>query len=293
MALTIRSGVWRGRSAVGKRAAVANSGIRAVPAFRLLGRGDRPERPPAGTPVAVTPGVSKTAILLLLGVAVGMAAAPGSQAAERGTLAGVVRLDGPAPTRSPLQVYKNADICGPTVPDDRLVVGRDGGLRFAVVTIEGVQNGDKPERDVAHALDNRRCRFQPHVQVAEVGQWLELSNSDPILHNADARLGAETIFNLALPPDRRVRRPLARSGRIAITCDVRHTWMNAFVIVTDHPYHTVTDADGAYEIRDVPTGRYTVSVWHEELGTREVPVTIEAARTATVDVAYPAAAVSP
>jgi hypothetical protein len=131
------------------------------------------------------------------------------------------------------------------------------------------------------------------VQVAEVGQWLEISNSDPILHNADARLGSETLFNLGLPPDRRVRRPLARSGHIAITCDVRHTWMSAFVIVTDHPYHTVTDADGAYEIRDVPPGRYTVTVWHEELGARETPVTIEAGRTATADVAYPAEAVRP
>jgi hypothetical protein len=80
---------------------------------------------------------------------------------------------------------------------------------------------------------------------------------------------------------------------MAITCDVRHTWMSAFVVVTDHPYHTVTDAYGAYEIRDVPAGRYTLSVWQEELGTREAPVTVEAARTATVDVAYPAEAVRP
>jgi hypothetical protein len=131
------------------------------------------------------------------------------------------------------------------------------------------------------------------VQVAEVGQWLEIANSDPILHNADARLGTDTLFNLGLPPGRRVRRPLARTGRIAFTCDVRHTWMGAFVIVAEHPYHTVTDAEGAYEIRDIPPGRYTVSVWHEELGTRETPVTIEAGRTATADVAFPAGAVHP
>ena len=64
--------------------------------------------------------------------------------------------------------------------------------------------------------------------------------------------------------------------------------MSAFVVVTDHPYHTITDAYGAYEIRDVPPGRYTLSVWHEELGTREAPVTVEAGGTATVDVAFPA-----
>jgi len=62
--------------------------------------------------------------------------------------------------------------------------------------------------------------------------------------------------------------------------------MSAFVVVAEHPYHTVTDAEGAYEIRGVPPGRYTVSVWHEELGTRETPVTIEAGGTTTADVAY-------
>jgi hypothetical protein len=227
-------------------------------------------------------------MLVALAVAVGVAAPLSAPAVERGTVTGTVRLDGPAPTRAPLPVYKHPEVCGASVPDDRLVVGPGGGLRFAVVTIEGVRNGSRAERDAVHDLDNRQCRFEPHVQVAEVGQWLEISNSDPILHNADARLGTETLFNLALPPGRRVRRPLARSGRIAITCDVRHTWMSAFVVVTDHPYHTVTDAYGAYEIRDVPPGRYTLSVWHEELGTRDAPVTVEAARTATVDVAYPA-----
>ena len=233
------------------------------------------------------------AMTLAVGLAIGAGAPLPAQAADRGILAGVVRVEGPAPARAPLPVYKHAEICGAGVPDDRLVVGPGGGLRFAVVTIEGVRNGDKPERDVAHLLDNRRCRFEPHVQVAEVGQWLEIVNSDPILHNADARLGAETLFNLALPPDRRVRRPLARAGRIAITCDVRHTWMSAFVVVAEHPYHTVTDAYGAYEIRNVPPGRYTVTVWHEELGAREMPVSIEAGGTTTADVAYAAGAVRP
>lgn len=234
-----------------------------------------------------------SAILLALGIAAGLAAPPGAQAAERGTLAGVVRLEGPAPVRPPLPVYKHAEICGAGVPDDRLVIGPGGGVRFAVVTIEGVRDGDKPERDAVHVLDNRRCRFEPHVQVAEVGQWLEIWNSDPILHNADARLGSETLFNLAVTPDRRIRRPLARSGRIAVTCDVRHTWMSAFVVVTEHPYHTVTDAYGAYEIRNVPPGRYTVTVWHEELGARETAVTIDAGGTATADVVYSAAAGRP
>ena len=63
--------------------------------------------------------------------------------------------------------------------------------------------------------------------------------------------------------------------------------MQAYIAVADHPYHTVTDAEGAYEIRDLPAGTYTVKVWHEELGTQDQRVTIEPSRSATLDIAYP------
>jgi hypothetical protein len=211
-----------------------------------------------------------------------------ASAAPAGTLSGSVRLAGPPPARPPLPVFKHEEVCGRSVPDDRLVVGPGGGLRYAVVTVEGVRGGKKAERDVTIVLNNLACRFEPHVQVAEIGQWLDIRNGDPILHNADARLGAETLFNVALPPGRQVRKPIARAGLVAVICDVRHTWMSAFLVVTDHPYHSVTDAEGAYEIRDLPPGAYVVRVWHEELGTLEQPVTIEPGRTAAIDVTYPA-----
>lgn len=209
-------------------------------------------------------------------------------AASSGVVTGTVHLAGAAPARPALPTFKNREVCGDSVPDDRLLVGPGGGVRYAVVTIAGVRGGRKPERDLTLVLDNRGCRFEPHVQTAEVGQWLELRNSDPILHNADARIGQETLFNVALTPGRQLRKPLARAGLVAITCDVRHTWMSAFLDVADHPYHTVTDAYGAYELRDVPPGTYTLRVWHEELGTKEQPVTVTAGETATADLTYPA-----
>jgi hypothetical protein len=225
--------------------------------------------------------------LLLWAAATAATLAPApAPAAPAGALAGIVRLAGPAPARPPLPVYKNVEVCGASVPDDRLVIGPGGGLRYAVVTVEGVSGGRRVDRDAPLVLDNVGCRFDPHVQVAEVGQTLELRNSDPILHNAHARLGTRALYNVALPPARRLRRPLDASGIIAFDCDVRHTWMSAFVVVAAHPYHTVTDAYGAYEIADVPPGTYTVHVWHETLGTQEHRVTIAPGETTPLDVAY-------
>ena len=217
-----------------------------------------------------------------------IAASGVASAGAPGTVAGTVRVSDPARhAPAALPVFKNKEVCGDSVPDDRLLIGPEGGLRYAVVTIEGVRAGKKTERDLTVTLDNRGCRFEPHVQTAEVGQWLDLRNSDPVLHNADARLGQDTLFNVALTPGREVRKPLARPGLVAITCDVRHTWMNAFVAVADHPYHTVTDAYGAFEIRDVPPGTYTLRIWHETLGTLAQQVTVTAGGTATADVTYP------
>ena len=225
-------------------------------------------------------------LILVAFAAVFVARGTPSRAADGGTLTGTVRVAGTMPARPPLPVYKSHQVCGQTIADERVVIGPGGGLRYAVVTIEGVRGGREPERDVVPVLDNRLCRFDPHVQTAEVGQSLELRNSDPILHNADARIAQVTLFNVALPPGREVRKPLAQAGTITVTCDVRHTWMKAFIAVADHPYHTVTDAEGVYEIRNVPAGSYTVRVWHEELGTVEHQVVIEPRAVATLDVAY-------
>jgi hypothetical protein len=230
-------------------------------------------------------GAATLALLVTL-----LASSPSPAAAGAlGSVAGTVRVAAPVPARPALPVFKNHEVCGDGVADDRLVVGPDGGVRFAIVSIEGVKGGTRPARDVTIVLDNRACRFEPHVQVAEVGQWLEIRNSDPILHNADARIGQDTLFNVALWPERRVRKPLARAGLIAITCDVRHTWMRAWVAVAGDPYHAVTDLYGAYDIRDVPAGTYTLRVWHEELGTIEKPLKITAGEATVMDVVLPVA----
>ena len=209
-----------------------------------------------------------------------------------GTIAGQVRVVGDVIPLPPQPVYKHIAECGSTVRDDRLVVGLRGALEFAVVTLDGVTKG-KPAPVAPVVLRNKACAFVPHVISATTGQMLDIVNDDPFLHDAHAWIGQRTLFNLAIPRDRTVHRQLEYPGIIHVNCNVRHTWMHAYIVVTDNPYHAVTGADGRFTITDVPAGKYRVTVWHEILGSVERPITVVAGVTTTVDVDLQAVAPPP
>lgn len=172
------------------------------------------------------------------------------------------------PKLPPLQVTKSKEVCK-DVPNENLIIGPHQGLRNAVVTLEGITRGKAVEKEAQHELDNVKCRFVPRVQAASVGQFVVLKNSDPILHTAHAYFtGAQPHFNVGLYPGRVSRKPLVTPGLIQILCEV-HPWMNAYIMVTEHPYHAVTDVYGEYLISDVPAGEYQLRIWHESLGILE------------------------
>ncbi len=199
-----------------------------------------------------------------------------------GTISGFVRIQGKIPKLPPLEVLKAEEVCK-DVPNESLVVGPYQGLRYAVVTLEGISRGKAVEREATHELDNLRCRFVPHVQAASVGQFLVIKNGDPILHTAHAFFqDGQPQFNVGLFPGKVSRKPLVSEGIVKISCEV-HPWMTAYIVVTEHPYHAVTDIYGEYEIRDVPPGAYRLRVWHESLGTEEKQVEVKGGKISKTD----------
>jgi plastocyanin len=202
-----------------------------------------------------------------------------------GTIRGVVKVNGNFPKLSPLQISKFKEICK-DVPNESLIIGPDQELRYAVVTLEGISKGKAVEKESVHEIDNSRCRFVPHVLAASVGQFVLLKNTDPILHTAHAYFTAgQPQFNIGLYPGRVSRKPLIAPGVVKIICEV-HPWMSAYIVVTDHPYHAVTDAYGEYLISDVPVGVYRLKVWHESLGTEEKQVEVKAGESRKVDFVF-------
>jgi plastocyanin len=193
-----------------------------------------------------------------------LALAPASAAG--GTLTGRVVFRGEPPMLPPIEVAKDREVCGPTVPSPALSVAPDTrGVRNAVVYVEGAPAPavqDPPEA----RLENQQCRFVPHVVAMRVGAELAIVNSDPVLHNLRAWPRDEprrAVFNVVQPTQGQVtRRTIKRAGVMALTCDA-HVHMSGWVLAFDHPYFAVTDESGGFTIAGIPAGRYRVTVWHE------------------------------
>jgi plastocyanin len=201
------------------------------------------------------------------------------------TIRGAVKYDGKFPKLPPLEITKYKEICK-DVPNESLIVGPTQGLRYAVVTLEGIAKGKAVEKEAVHELDNIHCRFSPHVQAASVGQFVLIKNSDPIMHTAHAVFAnQQPQFNVGLYPGRVSRKPLIAAGIATIRCDV-HPWMIGFIVVTEHPYHAVSDIYGEYELTDVPPGAYRMKVWHETLGTQEKRIEVKAGATQRADFTF-------
>jgi plastocyanin len=198
---------------------------------------------------------------------------------DGGTIKGSVLFDGKAPAAKTIKVDKDEATCGATVNDESLIVSKSGGIANAVVFISDISKGAKVEKKNI-VLDQKTCTYAPHVQATTLGSSMQVLNSDDVLHNvhayADAGKGS-SVFNLALPlKGQKKDQALRKAGVMSFKCDAGHTWMSAFVHVFENPYFAVTAADGSFSIGNIPPGTYTLTVWHEKLGTTTQKIEVTA-----------------
>ena len=220
----------------------------------------------------------------------GYAAAPSDRAVlsegnQTGGVVGTVWLAGAHEKPARLEVFKNRQFCGSSVPNETFLVNGDGGIQNVAIILQPLDQRIQA-KPAGITLDNRNCAFAPHVQIASLGSELLLKNSDPILHTVHARLGYETLFNVGLPRWRQVTQRLTRGGIIQINCDVLHTWMSAAILVTPSPFFAVTDPQGRFDIGDLPAGEYEMKSWHEKLGTLSRSLIITPGARTTVHIIY-------
>jgi len=179
---------------------------------------------------------------------------------------------------------KDKEVCGGPRDEPQIRVGPDKGVQDAVVYLKEVPKGKAwGSPDKVPVLDQEKCIFKPAIQVVRPGV-MNVTSSDPVLHNTHGFYGKRTAFNHAIP-DKGVMIPtdLPRSGMVRVECDA-HGWMLAHIYVADSPYYALTGPDGSFSIGDVPPGSYTLVATQHFAGDTETPVTVKGGDSTKVNI---------
>jgi plastocyanin len=112
-------------------------------------------------------------------------------------------------------------------------------------------------------MDQPCCRFIPHVVAVRVGQTLVIKNSADFPHNAKYDTDNNGSDNPLIPAGKQALVPFTKPerGEIKVLCNI-HPWMSASIRVFDHPYYAITNANGEYEIKLAPVGKFRLFVFH-------------------------------
>jgi plastocyanin len=213
------------------------------------------------------------------------AAAAGAARGSAGAVTGRIKYEGKAPPPRPVRMGSDP-MCakvGAGVTSELLLVGAGGGLQNVFVYVkDGLGNRTFPAPKTPVNLDQRGCRYIPHVFGVQAGQPVRIANSDPTLHNVHALPKINPEINFAqMKATPAVTKTFAKPEvGIPVRCDV-HGWMNAYVGVVNHPFFAVSKPDGSFEIKGLPAGTYTLEAWHERLGTQTQKITVDAKGTGT------------
>jgi hypothetical protein len=225
------------------------------------------------------PGAACAALAFLAAL---VAVAP---AAEQGwgTIKGQVVFAGDkAPAPRELNVDKDKEHClsKGKLYDQRLVVNKKNkGVRWVLVWLTDPANpknaafvppihpslkNPKPTVEI----DQPCCVFEPRMIGVQVGQKLIVKNPAPIPHNFKIEsFGSGPTANPLIPPGGQaviagfVPKPIPTE----YSCSI-HGWMKGWIGSFPHPYFAVTDADGKFEIKNAPAGKFRLMLWQEEAG---------------------------
>jgi hypothetical protein len=214
-----------------------------------------------------------------------------------GTIEGTVTLSGPVPEPKGFNLITFPDpaYCGRISNGQgwRLlrdfVVDSHGGLKDAIVLLEGVEAG-KPFEMSVPLIEARDCMFQPFMTVVRNGHAVEVVNMDPVMHDIQGyetslEAGARVLFNTPLimnhqhqrgdlnalhnhAPGKSLVGPVyLNKGRrtFYMQCGF-HAYMESWAMAVNNPYYALTDEHGKFSMENIPSGTYQLVVWHPQTG---------------------------
>jgi hypothetical protein len=220
-------------------------------------------------------------------------------AGDEGTITGKIAFTGTAPAPKSIDMGQDP-VCVSTATDKNTedVAVKDGKLANVLIYVKSGGAVDKfsftaPSSDVD--LDQKGCRYHPHVLGVMAKQNIKIINSDNTTHNIHPSPTKNEEWNKSQTAGQApFEKSFARSEVvIPVKCN-QHPWMKAYIAVLPHPYYDVSTADGTYTIKNLPPGEYTIVAWHEKYGEQTQKVTVGAKESKTQDFTFsPTSAYAP
>ena len=150
----------------------------------------------------------------------------------------------------------------------------------------GADDANAPAQAVT--FTQKSCQYIPHVLAMHVGQELDVVNADQTSHNIHPLAKTNREWNKSQPPGAPpIKDKFDAPEFISVKCNI-HPWMHGWFAVLKTNHYPISGDNGGFTLPNLPPGKYTVTAWHEDYGTKTQDVTISGNESKTIDFTFTA-----
>jgi len=207
--------------------------------------------------------------------------------ANSGSISGAIAFKGTTPKMPAIDMSSDPGCPQSPQPSGAIVVN-DGKLANVFVYIkDGLPQGEAAAPSEPVVLDQKGCRYIPHMMGIMVGQPFKITNSDSADHNIHDLPKNNPEWNESqMAKDPAITKSFKNPEMmLPLQCN-QHPWMRAYINVMSHPYYAVSAANGSFTIKNLPPGEYTLAALHEKFGEKTMKVKVDANGTAKADFTF-------
>jgi plastocyanin len=218
----------------------------------------------------------------------GMAGLPAP--AGNASITGKVTYTGTPPKMKPIDMAKEPSCAKQhesPVMTENVATGPGNTLQYVVVYVSaGDSDSATPSQAVRY--DQKGCQYLPHVLPMQAGQSLQIYNDDQTSHNIHPLAKVNPEWNKSQPAGSPpIDTKYDKAEFIPVKCNI-HPWMHGYFVVLNTSHYAVTGQDGAFSLKGLPAGKYTVTAWQEQYGTQSQDVTVGAGESKAITFTFKA-----
>jgi hypothetical protein len=222
-------------------------------------------------------------------LAIAVFSSTANPAPSGGSISGKVTYEG-TPAKQKVIDMSKEPTCAKDHPTpattETVVTGSNNSLENVVVYISaGAPDDSAPGQPVK--LVQKGCQYVPHVLAFQVNQPLEIVNDDQTSHNIHPLPRLNREWNKSQPAGSQpISEKYDKPEFILVKCNI-HPWMHATFAVMKNSHYSISH-NGAFNLPDLPAGKYTVTAWHESYGEQSQEVTIGGGESKNVNFVFQA-----